>query len=1300
MRKEQLAYMSTALLLILAFSVFVAPIRAFINPNGTQNSNYELYGPHLNEILVSEYVTPQDEFTAMYNGGGTPGFDVGDWPLTPTWISTFSSDPYVDVLNAGGMNSYYIINFNLDNEYDVPNSDRSPYKNPAWNDPTPGDTVYPNGIPPITTNVYFRIACRDLFNYSYYSNFLGIGGSVILTPIPAYMGLESTDWIDPSITTPVCSPAQAVIDLYAGHIYNYTNPSSPSTSPSAWYWDYQNIGPHVPTGTEVEAANLEMTAREDVNRMEAGNMLYTALMGLGFTFNVVGTHYGYKYVTGTDNYEIVMITKNYLITTLGWGSVGPSPDYLYSIYNGANFWDSASSSCPNTADLNDPTINNESYWIHTAPNISVAYEATIAFQQRFQEIAAEIPLYSPTFYMAVSKTYVGTEDSYGGQSWLGMANSPSIGPDCWFTFLNAHAANSLYGTSLNPEVMRWGWSVESYPQTLNALYPESVWDYDILGEIYDSPGYLDPYNLVTWHGDLIENWTVGTWKDPVTNVVKSEVTMTLRPDVYWSDGVPMTMADVVFSIVDLGPLLVSEGLPPPWWWPTAETIQSVDVKDPYTVSLLFDVQSTWAEGWALGGFYIVPEHVWEPLILGYPTTNASGFAPDPNMVGSGPFRYVSYASTGLSLVLAANSPGSTVTTDQPGAVPTTSTYGYHNYCPVGLYVNTLAGTGPGGSWSDYATKIPINQSTDTVNIPIEVTLFSKLSNSSGTFTALTGLKNVTFDGTPLATNVPETLPGNPSPENPVTPAIELFTLSNVGKGLHTVTATFVVTGPATVPDLGTTTQANPWVGQVITATLRIYVGAPALTSTSINLSVNQVYVGSPVTCTATVSGVNATGTITWSTSSSTGSFSAPVCTLSSAGSCSTTYVDGCPGSVTIAAYYSGDSYNLPSSGSTTLIVISNASVYYSANFSSVQDAIDAATPGSNVIVAPGTYHGCLILNKTLTIIGERDTPGWGGGGSGIYLTVLSGASGSIVTGVQITSYDEGILVYAGNCRIYGNSMSSMGEAGIVLEGSNATGNIIYDNSFQDTPTPINLTASAGGNSVYDNIISSQATVTLSVGANGNSIYQNAISGSSIVLNMTNSQGNTLYHNDFFASVQIVAAGTNTWDNGYPSGGNYWSDYQTKYPGATQNDSLSIWNMAYVIDSNNKDNYPLMKPYALTVGHDVAITGVVTGQTLIDQGLIDTVTVTAANKGQYNETFEVTAYASGTVIGTQQVTNLGSANQVTLTFTWNTTGLVGTYTISAYATPVSGETNLADNTFVDGTVQIISGGSGGRVPYMD
>jgi hypothetical protein len=58
--------------------------------------------------------------------------------------------------------------------------------------------------------------------------------------------------------------------------------------------------------------------------------------------------------------------------------------------------------------------------------------------------------------------------------------------------------------------------------------------------------------------------------------------------------------------------------------------------------------------------------------------------------------------------------------------------------------------------------------------------------------------------------------------------------------------------------------------------------------------------------------------------------------------------------------------------------------------------------------------------------------------------------------------------------------------------------------------------------------------------------------------------------------------TNTWDNGYPSGGNYWSDYTgsdaKSGPNQDQSGSDGIGDTPRVIDFYNKDNYPLMEPW--------------------------------------------------------------------------------------------------------------------------
>ncbi|HYB68225.1 MAG TPA: thermopsin family protease [Candidatus Acidoferrales bacterium] len=96
---------------------------------------------------------------------------------------------------------------------------------------------------------------------------------------------------------------------------------------------------------------------------------------------------------------------------------------------------------------------------------------------------------------------------------------------------------------------------------------------------------------------------------------------------------------------------------------------------------------------------------------------------------------------------------------------------------------------------------------------------------------------------------------------------------------------------------------------------------------------------------------------------------------------------------------------------------------------------------------------------------------------------------------------------------------------------------------------------------------------------------------------------------------------------------------------------------------------------------------VSAKTVIGKGFSDNVTVLIAEKGDYAETFNVTAYANSTVIGTQQV-SLNATDQMTLTFTWNTTGFAyGNYTISAYVSLVPGETNTANATFTGGTVTV-------------
>jgi hypothetical protein len=164
---------------------------------------------------------------------------------------------------------------------------------------------------------------------------------------------------------------------------------------------------------------------------------------------------------------------------------------------------------------------------------------------------------------------------------------------------------------------------------------------------------------------------------------------------------------------------------------------------------------------------------------------------------------------------------------------------------------------------------------------------------------------------------------------------------------------------------------------------------------------------------------------------------------------------------------------------------------------------------------------------------------------------------------------------------------------------------------------------------------------------------------------------------------------NFWDVDYPSGGNYWSDYGgvDVYSGPYQNETGSdgIGDTPYILDENNIDHYPLMNYY--TPIHNVAIADVAPSKNVVGQSYSLNINVTVVNQGDHTENFNVTLYANTTVIETKQVT-LISGTSITLTFTWDTTGFAnGNYTIWANAWPVLGETDIDDNTFVDGWVMV-------------
>jgi len=103
-------------------------------------------------------------------------------------------------------------------------------------------------------------------------------------------------------------------------------------------------------------------------------------------------------------------------------------------------------------------------------------------------------------------------------------------------------------------------------------------------------------------------------------------------------------------------------------------------------------------------------------------------------------------------------------------------------------------------------------------------------------------------------------------------------------------------------------------------------------------------------------------------------------------------------------------------------------------------------------------------------------------------------------------------------------------------------------------------------------------------------------------------------------------------------------------------------------------------------HDVAITAVTPLKTVVGQGYPCAINVTAENQGDSTESFNVTLKADMIVVETKNITIVGGRSAI-ITFTWWIYLARKTYAISAIATPVPGETDVADNTFVDGNIYV-------------
>jgi len=440
---------------------------------------------------------------------------------------------------------------------------------------------------------------------------------------------------------------------------------------------------------------------------------------------------------------------------------------------------------PNYNGINNALFDTYKHGVLYADNAVDAQNNAWLAQVTFALEALSVPLWSYAGSKAMSRIYTGGnawtpigdgEDPYRGQYWDGTVNVVGYGLDSFWSFLNMHPRGFDRGTG--NMTIRYGVKTDGL-RSLNPIYSNtysdfSLWDDKILDMIYERLLRPNPYNL----GELIpwmaEHYEAGTYFHPVFGL-SSKMRFTLRPDVTWSDGKPLTTADVYFTLVEVKNLLAAKGLPPPSWIKSVQDILDFKILDPYNFEVLLPVTSIWVPSWIVD-IPILPKHIWKPIIVvGDPTT----FAPDSNMVGAGPWRFVEYVEKS-HILMVANRPGSTVKTNLSGSTPITSPNGYFRYQPLDVTV-----TGP-----NYSAKLPPG-----VLHNVDVSLHNLLATGN-----LVVDKYVYIDGG-LMVGYPLTLE-----LAPCTPHLETFTL-NLTKGRHRIKVAVHISTP--------TWLASSWVNTTL-----------------------------------------------------------------------------------------------------------------------------------------------------------------------------------------------------------------------------------------------------------------------------------------------------------------------------------------------------------------------------------------------------------------------------------------------------------------------------------------------------
>ena len=247
------------------------------------------------------------------------------------------------------------------------------------------------------------------------------------------------------------------------------------------------------------------------------------------------------------------------------------------------------------------------------------------------------------------------------------------------------------------------------------------------------------------------------------------------------------------------------------------------------------------------------------------------------------------------------------------------------------------------------------------------------------------------------------------------------------------------------------------------------------------------------------------------------------------------------------------------------------------DFLSIQHAINEAQPYDTIYIHDGLYYENIFIDKPLTLQGEHTGKVIIDGNQHQSVINIT-ADDVVITTLTIRNssqgIDAGIKVYSSsiinitNCDIYSNyygiwffqsnnnvvTQCTIHENyyGILVQSLSTYNSIQYCHVNNNDNTGIHLCCSSRHNIIHNCDVISNTKIGVDVGVTDTTIYLN---------------------NFIDNGINARSKYENQWD--YETKGNYWSDYDEKEEGASDNDGDGFADLPYTIPEEDHDRYPFI-----------------------------------------------------------------------------------------------------------------------------